>query len=206
VLDLGQIYFTEEMVHVELDSPPGDWWRAFGPLPLVFAQDHPRGMRPGPLAGAGDYRGGGLIWTQPIAADQPVEMEVTFRLPQGETSADTIAQVFISDELDLAGDRATTPHELVVLLRGRDASVILPGGRVAGQVSRVPEEQRDLVVRIMVNRTEAMIAAGEQRPYAGPHELSPARPRHLGVRLLSRGPQATQSPAVFSIRIRTPRD
>jgi hypothetical protein len=206
VQDLERTYFTEEVVQVELDHPPDRAWRIFGSLPLVFAQDHPRGMRPGPLPGAADYRGGGIVWTQPVAAAEPVEMEVAFRLPHGEANSDIIAQLFISDELDLGGERATTPHELVVLLRGRGTSVILPSGRVAGQLSRLPDEQRELVVRIMINRTEAIVAAGEQRPFSGAHELDPARPWHLGVRLLSRDPQASQSPAIYSIRVRTPRD
>jgi hypothetical protein len=129
---------------------------------------------------------------------------VAIRLPAAP-AGDVLAQVFVTDQVDVEGDGATAPRELVVLLRGSEVSVVAPSGRVSGQSLVVAEGQRDLRVRMMLNRTETIVVAGDQRLYAGLHELDPRAARHIGVRLLSRQARPADGPSVQSIRLKTPR-
>ena len=198
--DLTRVYFVNTVASTMLDDGPGAGWRSFGPLPLDASPK--RGVRPGASPDPANFAGGGILWDKPVDPAEPVAMEAVVRVPKA--GQDVIVQAFVTDEPNFDNASATSSHELVWLLRDGQASVVLPDGRVAGEAAKLRDNQQRLEVRLMLDRTRALIDAADQRVFDGPHGLDPSKPRYLGVRLLAKGaaPEEEEAPAVIeSIRI-----
>jgi hypothetical protein len=217
--DLSRVYFVETAAEATFSRPPGSEWKTLGALPLTAARGS---MRPAPATApttapapvgattgpASGYVGGALVWDRPIAPGDPINVEVSLRLPRA--GDDVTAQVFVTDDPTFSDDRTTTPSELVLLVRDREASVVLPGGRVAGEALRLREGATSLRVQLMFDATTAAADAGPRRLFEGAHGLSDARPRYVGVRFLSPAglaidPNDPAAPGVASIRVLTPK-
>jgi hypothetical protein len=198
--DLAQLSFVDTALNLTFESAPPAGWQPFGQLPLTFS----RGVRPGVAAEADGYIGGALMWDTPIAPDQPVSIEVTLRQLAGG-GGDVIPQVFVTDTPTFSDDRATTPHELVWLLRDGQAGVVLPSGRVPGEGLTVKPSLPRLQVQITLNRTSAAIEAGGKKLWTGEHGLSESRPRYIGIRFLARGAEVKEPPVFHSIRVQKAR-
>jgi hypothetical protein len=188
---------------------PSDW-RMIGRLPLEFVKGSMRYAAPSsttqptqptlPPAGANTI-GGGVTWSKPIAPDEPFAFVVNVRVHHPEDSL--IAQVFISDTPQFDDENATTSHELVWLLLGRQAQVVLPSGRVEGQ-TELPKDYKGNFVRVVVDHDEASVELSGKKFWSGSTGLDPSKPRFVGVRFLRKAPDATGDGVIFeSVRVNT---
>ncbi len=198
--DLGQIYFTETELNVQLNAAPKGW-RQVGALPLTFE----KGLRPGDApAGDAEFVGGALLWEQSVLPSKPMQVEVTLRLPSPESKV--VAQVFVTDDPSLSDARATSPHELAWTYRAGAASVALPSGRVEPATFKPGPKQQTVEVRIQFDAQSAAIDMGGKPVWSGPHGLDTAKPRFIGVRFLApAGAQADSGASFQSIELKKPR-
>jgi hypothetical protein len=198
---LSQTYFTVTRAQTRFESQLGTDWKPFGPLE-VHASDGLRPSLDAPATAPSEYHGGGVTYSHEMPAGQAFAIETTLRAPRG--SDDLIAQVFVSDDGRFSGDRATTPHELVWLVRQGEASVALPDGTIVSQGTKVPPG-RSVEVRIAINRTQASVEMNGKRLWSGASQLAVDRPRVIGIRFLARGKAAQKdAPVVESVRVLTP--
>ena len=197
--DLGQIYFTETVLDVQLDAVPSGW-RRVGALPLKFDN----GLRPGDApAGDAEFVGGALLWEQSILPSKAMQVEVTLRLPSPESKL--VAQVFVTDDPSLSDARATSPHELAWTYRGGAATVALPSGRVEPATFKPGAKQQTVEVRIQFDAQSAAIDTAGKPAWSGLHGLDAAKPRFVGVRFLApAGEKADPAAAFESIRLKKP--
>jgi hypothetical protein len=207
IVDLERSFFPTEVAQATFEGPsasvpPG--WKQIGQWPLEAT---PAGLHPQPTTAPAAAIGGALVAPEGIPADEPFAAEVTLQLQK--PSDDVIVEFFVSADDNFSPDRATSGNELVWLLRGLRQRVVL--GEEAKQQADVPrprvrgdrgEMNRELTVRILVNRDVAIVESNKQRLWAGPHGL-PAKPRQVGVRFLHpAGAPKTPDPAIVqSIKV-----
>jgi hypothetical protein len=197
---LGGLYFVRTIASTSFEREADDNWTNIGSLPLVssrglrLAEDEP------PSAG---IAAGGVYWTEPLPPQQPFALDVTIR-GGNRPAGNLTVQVFVTDEPQFSAERATTPHELVWLIRDGHAAVVLPDGQVPAQGQRIVQSREPFNVRIMMDRTTAIIDSAGARLWAGDHQLAPDRPRYVGVRLLKEGPEPSPQVIVQSIRVQKP--
>jgi hypothetical protein len=129
--------------------------------------------------------GGGIVWTQPLDATEPLAIEVTLRVNQHPRQL--MAQVFVTDQTEFDADRATASRELAWSLTDGQASAILPGGSVEAQSPANRSLPRTISVRILVNPEHAVVETDGKVLWTGEHHLPARRTRHIGLRFLSRG-------------------
>jgi hypothetical protein len=194
---LSQIYFVNPVTSNTFETQIGMEWGMFGSL-AVQAKD---GLRPLLENLTSDFHGGGVVWEQSMPGDEPFAVEATVRLPR--SSDDVAVQLFVTDDADFTGDSATSPHELVWLARGGEASVVLPNGRVAGEGMKL-KERGAVDVRIAIARGRAAVDVNSKRLWEGDNQLDPIKPRMLGVRFLARKGDEKDRPVVSSLRVLTP--
>jgi hypothetical protein len=197
--ELSQVYFVNPITANTFDSEVGMEWGMFGSLP-VQARD---GLRPLLDNRAPDFRGGGVIWQQTIPPEQPFALEARVKLPK--STDDLAVQLFVTDDANFTGDSATSPHEMVWLARGGEASVVLPNGRVDGQSVKL-KDRATADVRIAVARDRAAVDLNGKRLWDGPHQLDESKPRMLGIRFLARAGSNDEKdrPLVSSLRVLVP--
>jgi hypothetical protein len=190
------------------DIPSG--WKAIGSLQGTFEHEF-RAPVEGPN---GKFGGSGIVTMLPLPPDEPAQIEVTFRLPLASQTA--IPQVFVTDQADFNPERGTSSHELLLdiqpILVGKRPDdpghynyrpqVVLPDGSF-GKIGDDVRQSRDTFsVRIPFNGDLAIVEVDGKRLYAGPNQLSPTKPRYVGVRFLRRGElESKYLPAVVSIRV-----
>ena len=202
--DLARQVFTQTIVSTSFDGPLPAQWRPIGQLGLEVGKGRrgldDQGLRLARSGGEKDaYLGGGIVTATPIPAGQTWAAEAELR--PSRTAEGVITQLFVTDQTDFSPNRGTSGHELTVVLRGGRISILSPNGREEIQ-SKV--EKGDISVRLAVNKGTAVIFVGEQRLWAGPHQLDAQKPRLFGVRLLRRGNDARDAAVVQSIRLLQP--
>lgn len=201
--NLERIYFVQPRIEADFSEPLNDSWRMIGQLPVQTGSGGLRlsGDVPSPEA----HLGGGVMRAEPVPADQPFAVEV--RLRAARLNDDLIPQVFITDTPEFTADRGTSPRELVWLVQSGQPSVALPDGRLERQSTGTLRDARDgMTIRIAVSRNHAIVDADGERIFAGEHQLSPERPRYVGVRLLRRGDANPNQVRFESLRILLPQD
>jgi hypothetical protein len=177
-------------------------WRPIGALPL----DASDGLRlKTEQAGDTDGLGGGVVYRPNFAPGDAFALDVSLRA--GVPAEGVAMQVFVTDQPQFSEDKGTSPHELVCLIQQNQVSVVLPGGRVKGEVERI-RPRTTIAVRMAVNRNGAIISVGDHRLYSGENQLDPSKPRYIGVRFLRLGDEKAVKPAlagtVLSLRVLTP--
>ncbi|MGH7214762.1 MAG: hypothetical protein ACREIT_08360 [Tepidisphaeraceae bacterium] len=212
--DLGSMYFGTTVSLSTFDADIPTDWREVG---LLTVRGLRGGLRPDFAQAttlptpAPDYIGGGIVSTMPLAADQPVAVEVTVHITRA--SLDVVPQIFITDDPTFSADRGTSPHELVWLLRGDQEQVVLPDGRVVAASTTssggsgnngTTGDSRPLIVRFLLDRTGAVIDSGSNRVTVGAHQLNPAKPRQIGVRFLARSGATDAGVTFASVRVLRP--
>ncbi len=190
---LVRTYFGTTILDASFDSPLSPVWRTVGALPLESG----KGLRAGPVVGSG-FAGGAIVWRQPALAEQPLAIEASFKTSRNND--DVSPQLFISDQPDFSADRATSPHELVWLIQGAAAKVVLPDQRVEAQMDRA----REMTVRIVLGRQFAVVEVNGKRLWAGPHHLSEQAERWIGVRFIRRGNDKGDHAVVQSVKVSKP--
>lgn len=191
--ELANLYFGTTVTEARFRGPLPPEWQRVGPL----AVDTGKGLRPATGATSSGYDGGGVVMTTGIAADQPFAVEATFQLKT--VTDDVIPQLFVTDQPEFGSDRATSPHELVWLVRGGKAQVVRPGGQFAGAATNVTEG-KPLTVRVVIGRRTAQVISAGRTLWTGPSELG-ASPRFVGVRFLRRGSENRDAVTVQSIKV-----
>lgn len=193
--ELSSLYFGSTLTEVRFRGPLPPEWKVVGPLAIEIA----RGLRPAttPTSSSSGYDGGGVVTTSGIVADQPFAVEATFQLKR--VTDDLIPQLLVTDQPDFTTDRATAPHELVWLIRGGRAQVVLPGGQFAGDTAEVTEG-KTLTVRLVVGRQNAQVISAGRTLWTGPSQLGDG-PRYVGVRFLRRGSENRDAMTVQSIKV-----
>ena len=175
---LANTYFVNTLLSAEFDGPllTADW-REIGTLRVETWH----GLRPNIDEASEDQLGGGILWSQALKTDQPVEIEATIKLQR--PSKDLIAQVFITDDpQNFSEDKGISPRELIWLFQAAQQKVLLPGGKVEAQTS-VSRDRGSLNLRILLDRDVAIVEEQSKRLWAGAHGLA-NRPRYVGIRFL----------------------
>ncbi len=200
--DLAAQVFTTTRFTTSFNDDIDAMWRPIGALAL----DTSDGLRlKKKETGDTDGRGGGVVWRTEIAAGDPFALDVSLRA--GVPAEGVAMQVFVTDQPAFSEDKGTSPHELVCLIQQNQVSVVLPNGRVKGDVEKV-HPRATISLRMTINRNGAIISAGDQRLYSGENQLDASKPRYVGVRFLRLGEAKAVRPGmagmVQSLRILTP--
>jgi hypothetical protein len=180
-VDLANVYFASVVSQTQFDSTMPAGWRTIGAMPIEASH----GLRIGRIkANSTDYRGGGVVCESRLPVNQPSAIEVSMQLHK--TSNDILAQVFITDNDSFSQDRATSPHELVWYVQGKDTRVLLPDGRIVPLRQTLSAGEEPVIVRIAIDRDQAIINCNGVTVWSGPHGLANT-PRYAGLRFLARG-------------------
>jgi hypothetical protein len=196
---LANTYFAGPLLNMSFEgSLSNSEWRDVGTLRLETWH----GLRPNIDEASPAQLGGGILWSQPLKSDTPVEIEANVKLQR--PSKDLIAQVFITDDPDnFSEDKGIGPHELIWLFQAGQQKILLPGGRVEAQ-SAVGRERVGLNLRIALGRDVAIVEEQGRRLWAGSHDLS-NKPRYVGVRFLRTTSEREDPGIAFtSLRVQTP--
>jgi hypothetical protein len=195
--DLSNTYFGTTIAATNFDGPLPSQWQTIGPLAL----DTGKGLRPAPgpviKLPSPDYVGGGVALTTGIPFDQPFAIEATIRF--GHVSDDVIPQLFVTDQPDYSPDRATSPHELVWLVREGKSQIVLPDGQITGATAKITDGQT-ITVRIIVGQQTAQVVSGGNTQWTGQNQLA-ARPRYAGIRFLRRGSDKRDAVVVGGVKV-----
>ncbi len=135
----------------------------------------------------------------PMAADKSFAIEATFHFQH--VTDELIPQLFVTDSSDLLPDRATTPHELVWLVRQGSAHIILPDGRIDDSTQKISDGQT-VTVRMLIGPNSAQIVSDGKTQWAGLNQLN-GNPRFVGVRFLHKGGDNHDAVTLQSIKIMT---
>ncbi|HYE16966.1 MAG TPA: hypothetical protein VEA69_00855 [Tepidisphaeraceae bacterium] len=181
---LKGLYFVSAISSADFETAtdvPADFKTA-GELALKITG---KALRPQTLEPIADdkreYRAGVLVKAEPIPADQPGMIEVTFfanRLPTDVV----IPQVFVSDA-PIDDAKGTSSHELVWLLKGGQPQLVKPDMSVPATGPKL-DKPGPFTVKIRFDKDTAIVETGAQRLYEGPHGLAPNSPKYVGVRFL----------------------
>lgn len=177
---LGSQFFGRTVLAAPFDGTTPAGWRRIGRMAIEFnkelrpsanmAPDHP--VRPDD--------GCGLVTAAPIPDDQPVALLVNLHFDQ--IPSDLLPEVFVSDSADFSAGSATSPRELIWLIRDRRPQVVLPDGEFAGKSDEIPPGPRSVSVRLVVAGDLAMVETNGRVIWSGPIGLASGQPRYLGVR------------------------
>jgi hypothetical protein len=207
--DLQHAYFPTVVARATFDAPGGavpPGWKSVGELSVLAGK---AGLHAGPTTAPSDATvGGAVVLAEPVPADEPFAADATIRL--NRPSDDLIVEFFVSaDPIEsFSGDRSTSANELVWLLRGNRQQVVL--GEEAQQKADEPRPEpppgpkgdgREVTVRILLDRNEAVVESNKQSLWHGPHHLPP-NPRLVGVRFLRAAGAKPADPAtVVSVKV-----
>lgn len=194
--DLARQVFTQTTLATTFDGALPAQWRPIGQLALEAS----KGLHLAKGGGSNDaYLGAGVVTAVPIPATRTWAIEVELR--PSRTAEGVITQVFVTDQTEFSPEKGTSGHELTVVLGGGKVSIVSPAGHEEVQ-SKL--EKGAITVRIAVNQDSAVVSVGDQRIWAGAHQLDPEKTRLFGVRLLRKGNDARDPAAVQSIRLLQP--
>ena len=210
---LDRTYFVSTLESATFEDSISPRWQTFGNLTLIADN----GLRPANTASrttsSGEFQGGGAYWERALGADQAFAMECAVQVV--ESAKDAVVQLFVTDDLQFGGKSATTPHELVWILKDGEASVVLPDGSLAApsirlDTGRVKDKHQTVDVLIVLNRQQSMVEVNQQKLWSGANQLSNSNPRTIGIRFLVRGQSGSGGAAsadeasVKSIRVLQP--
>ena len=184
--NLRSLIFNTRALSVNFDSgaEPGPEVKILGEVPLKVGRDGVlRPLTTQPSNDNAPYRAGALVMAESAAPAQPIAVDVTFRLSRAGDAV--IPQVFVA-EGEVDRDKGTSPRELLWLLKGGQAQVLLANGRApsAGEKIAGGKFPQDVTVKIILNKDQALVSVGDARLYEGPHQLASDKPRYIGVRFL----------------------
>jgi hypothetical protein len=199
---LSETLFSKPLASLDasgLDASGGSQsdWTAAGALPLVGD----RGLTLPVDDKHSLPAGGGFVLANPIAADMPIAIECRFQV--NRATADLVPEVAVSDTNDFANATATSSHELVFAVEGRQVKVIAPDGRIAAQAELPGDGRGELTVRFRIDQQAAIVEMNGQAVFRGPVGLSVRSKRFVAVRILRRGPGGSDSIALHSARVLT---
>ena len=85
------------------------------------------------------------------------------------------------------------------------ARVALADGKVPSQGEKIdPKKSTSVNVKVRFNKDTVVVENGEERVYEGPHKLSDASPRHIGVRFRRKAGDASEGVWLTGIKVMRP--
>lgn len=191
--ELANTYFANDLLTTDFVANIPLAWRTIGSLPVEASDGLHAGQATAPPGG---YVGGGVVISDPIAANQAFALHAVLQLKaRGDN---LIPQVFIANGPDFSSDRATGAQELVWQLSGGEQQVVV-GGKVENK-SAVPAHTDTIDVRIVLNHELAIVEAGNHRLWAGPNGLGD-QPRYVGLRFIRTPGKSPGDVSFKSVRI-----
>jgi hypothetical protein len=187
----------------------GPEWRLVGEVPLKVSRTH--GLGPAPAtqpaaattkADAREYKSGAIVLAESVAPDQALLVDVTLKATRATDAI--IPEVFVAqgspEEVQSGGGR-----ELVWQLKGGAARVALADGKVPVQGEKIdPKKSAAVNVKVRFNKDTVVVESGENRLYEGPHKLSDASPRYVGVRFRRKAADNSDGVWLTSINVQKP--
>lgn len=174
--ELANTYLPTTVLSSSFESAIPSDWRQIGNLPVQADKGLSAARTGVPENG---YRGGGVVITTPLAADQTFSATVSLQIRA--TGEALIPQIFVANSPEFSLDRAIAAQELVWELEGNEQKVVV-GGRVEKQL-KLPPKTQTLTVRLILNKDLAVVESDGTRIWAGPHALGdPAR--YVGIRFI----------------------
>lgn len=194
---LSEVYLVRPITQADFQSEWPSGWKTIGSLPLEVR----RGLRPAVVDSETSLLGGAVMWTFPLDPAEPFALEA--RLRAGKPQESVVVQLFVSDRDDFNA-ASISSSEVVWQLRGRFMELLLPDGQLQTATLRAMTARLDLHVRLAMDRRQMRLEVNGQRAWIGEHQLSPDRPRQVGVRFLRRGEADGDAVVVQSLRISGP--
>lgn len=189
--------FLTTVAQNDFHAPIADPWHKIGMLDL----DLTGGLHPSGVAAANAAQlGGGVVYNNPLPADQQFSLEATIHIPQMGTEA--TVQLFVAADKNFSNDKAIDGRELVWQLRGNQEQVITNGNVQTGQLTA--PVGGDETIRLIVGRDVAIVEAiGADKKsrdlWKGSNQLGTTA-RFAGIRFLQTG-AAKEDLRVTDLRI-----
>ncbi len=191
--DLASMFFGSTMASATLDAPLPDGWRMIGPL----AVDPAKGLMPTLTKSSPDYIGGGIVSTKGISPTEPFAVEASFQFQH--VSDEVVPQLFVTDDPNFSSDKATSPHELVWMVKAGLAQIWLPDGELTSGGKQISDGNL-VAVRIVVGVRDTVVMCDGRILWSGASGLSADKPRYVGVRLLCRKDEKRSIVSVKQLR------
>jgi len=177
--DLAGMFFGSTLASATFDQPLSDAWRTIGPLSV----DPAKGLAPSISKSSPDYIGGGIVTKKGVSPIEPFAVEASFQFQH--VSDEVVPQLFVTDDPNFSTDKATSPHELVWMVKGGMAQIWLPDGELASNGEKINDGE-SVSVRIVVGDTDTVVICNGKILWSGASQLAADKPRFVGVRLLCR--------------------
>ena len=199
---LSTMLFTRPLASINPSDLSQPDWRAVGASPLSAAEVIPQGVARTFCLPLEDHRtpptGGGFALVKPLDAGTAFAIEARFQL--NKVDADIVPELAVSDVDDFTAVTATSPHELLFALEGKQAKIVAPSGRLIAQTELPGDGRGELTVRFRVNRQAVIIEMNGRNFFAGELGLSLTGDRYVAARILRRGGSSSQDVALRSIQ------
>ena len=180
--DLANMQFLQTLAGDGFAEDIPQDWRTFGLEPEISVRG--QALRASWPKDAADFVGGGIVLRRSLPPAEPFMIDATVRV-KGRTNSDLAVQVFVTDQPDFERNpQASTPHEIVVYLRGGQWSAADASGKLSDKSVKA-KDVNHLVIKL--DAEHALVEADGQVLFSGRHGLSKDRPRYPGVRFLTRG-------------------
>jgi hypothetical protein len=187
---LSNTYFVEPLLEHGFETSISEDFGHIGLLP-VEAQ---HGLHPANAPDTDTTTGGGIVWMQKLAPDEPVAIDVNLRIAR--PTDQLVAEVFVSDSGDFSADKGTTPHEFLWLYQAGQAKVVLPGDKIDNQQPPNRDFKGVMHIRIAMERDAAIVSQQNKVIWSGAHGLDPSKERHIGLRFIRTGADDNPEPAL----------
>jgi hypothetical protein len=197
---LSNTYFVEPILEHGFEYSIARDFDRIGSLKM----DAQRGLHPVADDQTSALSGGGIVWTQKIAANQPIAIDVNLRVIR--PTDDVIAEIFITDSDKFDPDKGTSGHEFLWLYQAGQTKVVLPDGKIENQTTPNRDFKGTMSVRIAIERDAAIVSQQNKPVWSGAHGLDSSKPRFVGLRFIKTGAEkSSEAPLAFTwIKISKP--
>lgn len=199
---LRGMYFVTPVVLGNFDAGGeiGSEWKMAGEVALKPVKNV--GLSPAttqPSADKREYKAGAIVRSESVPPGQAMMVDVSFKV-RGVSDA-VVPQVFVSEGA-VDAVKGTSERELVWLMRGGQAQVVLPDGTIPATGEKLDGKRPHTVnVKIRFDKEMVIVESGEKKLWEGAHKLSGTAPRYIGVRFLRKVGDATDGVGLSSISV-----
>ena len=193
---LANTYFVDTALEAGFDSNIPSAFNRAGLLP-VEAQ---RGLHLSNIASSTATSGGGIVWTEAVAANQAIAIDANLRIAR--PTDNLIAEIFVADDPNFSDDKGTSSHELLWLYQAGQAKIVSAGGTVEKQLPPSRDFKGVLSIRITLERDAAIISQQGKAVWSGAHGLDRSKSRYIGLRFIQTGPDKNSEPAMAFVSVK----
>lgn len=197
---LSTTYFVEPLMEHGFDYSIAKDFDRIGSL-NIEAQ---RGLHPAGEDQSAALSGGGIVWTQKIAANQPIAVDVNLRVTR--PTDDIIAEIFVTDSDKFDPDKGTSGHEFLWLYQAGQTKIVLPSAKIENQTPPNRDFRGMMNIRIALERDAAIVSQQNKAIWSGAHGLDPSKSRYVGLRFIKTSAESSsEAPLAFTwIKISKP--